>query len=171
MKVEIGTLSPHPTRFDLKIEPGSRVLEGLPVTLNAPLESSITIVAGEDRINLSGDLKGSIDRECDRCLTPVKVGLDLKFKATFLISKPEDEASERELGPNDLESSFLETDVLYIEDVLAEQLTLEFSSTFLCSEDCRGLCQKCGANLNESDCACAVEQHDPRWEGLKDLKI
>ncbi|MBR3961677.1 MAG: DUF177 domain-containing protein, partial [Clostridia bacterium] len=38
-----------------------------------------------------------------------------------------------------------------------------------CSEDCRGLCSNCGANLNGGDCGCNVKQIDPRLAKLAEL--
>jgi uncharacterized protein len=40
-----------------------------------------------------------------------------------------------------------------------------------CREDCRGLCEKCGANQNLIDCKCEEKEIDPRWQGLRELKI
>ena len=40
---------------------------------------------------------------------------------------------------------------------------------YLCSEDCKGLCQHCGADLNEGDCGCSQENIDPRWAALVDI--
>ena len=39
----------------------------------------------------------------------------------------------------------------------------------VCSEDCKGLCQHCGADLNEGDCGCSQENIDPRWAALVDI--
>ena len=40
---------------------------------------------------------------------------------------------------------------------------------FLCSEDCKGLCPKCGADLNLGDCGCDKEDIDPRWADLQKI--
>jgi uncharacterized protein len=40
----------------------------------------------------------------------------------------------------------------------------------LCREDCRGLCPRCGADLNEGECACEPGPVDNRWAGLAQLK-
>jgi uncharacterized protein len=40
----------------------------------------------------------------------------------------------------------------------------------LCDEDCAGLCQKCGQNLNQGKCDCPAEEIDPRWAKLNELK-
>jgi uncharacterized protein len=41
----------------------------------------------------------------------------------------------------------------------------------VCGEDCKGLCPKCGANLNRETCDCEKDWEDPRFAALKKLKI
>ena len=50
-----------------------------------------------------------------------------------------------------------------------EQLEMEFPVRILCREDCRGLCQRCGKNLNEGECGCDTREIDPRMEPLRKL--
>ena len=52
---------------------------------------------------------------------------------------------------------------------LLELLELSFPSKMLCDEDCKGLCQKCGKNLNEGECSCDMTEIDPRMLPLKKL--
>ena len=40
----------------------------------------------------------------------------------------------------------------------------------LCKEDCKGLCPKCGCDLNEKECSCTTKEIDPRWAVLKNFK-
>ena len=54
-----------------------------------------------------------------------------------------------------------------INDEVFARLCFEFPMVPLCSEDCKGLCLKCGQNLNLGDCGCEDDNIDPRWEGLK----
>lgn len=53
--------------------------------------------------------------------------------------------------------------------VFEEEMALELPTKLLCSEDCKGLCIKCGANLNKTSCGCVVKEIDPRLEVLKAL--
>ena len=53
---------------------------------------------------------------------------------------------------------------------LAERLVLIVPSNALCREGCAGLCEHCGANLNEGDCGCAPAETDPRWGPLQELR-
>ena len=56
---------------------------------------------------------------------------------------------------------------LDMDEQLMEQLEMEFPVRILCSEDCRGLCQRCGRNLNEGECDCKTKEIDPRLEPLR----
>lgn len=53
--------------------------------------------------------------------------------------------------------------------VFEEELLLELPAKLLCSEDCKGLCPKCGTNLNSGSCNCTAKEIDPRLEVLKAL--
>ena len=56
-----------------------------------------------------------------------------------------------------------------MDEPLYEQIEMEFPIRFLCKEDCRGLCQRCGRNLNEGECGCTQKEIDPRLEPLRAL--
>jgi uncharacterized protein len=52
---------------------------------------------------------------------------------------------------------------------IRDTVLLTLPMKVLCSEDCRGLCAGCGANLNSESCRCAAPPADPRWEALRKL--
>jgi uncharacterized protein len=56
-----------------------------------------------------------------------------------------------------------------MDEQLYLQLEMEFPLRFLCKEDCKGLCQRCGKNLNEGECGCETKEFDPRLAPLKAL--
>jgi uncharacterized protein len=56
-----------------------------------------------------------------------------------------------------------------IEDLLKEIFNINRPLKPLCSVNCKGLCPKCGVNLNEEDCNCDNEKIDPRMGKLKEL--
>ncbi|MGA9384480.1 MAG: DUF177 domain-containing protein, partial [Candidatus Sulfotelmatobacter sp.] len=39
-----------------------------------------------------------------------------------------------------------------------------------CRDDCKGMCPQCGKNLNQEQCSCSVEQEEPRWAALKEIR-
>ena len=55
---------------------------------------------------------------------------------------------------------------LSVDDTLCEELVLSFPQRLLCSEDCEGLCPKCGKPRREGDCGCPTKEIDPRFAVL-----
>lgn len=102
---------------------------------------------------------------CDRCGVEFVRELKNHFILSFLFSK------ER-IQSEDLNLKFLSPDLDKIdltEDVI-EYTKLAVPMKKLCREDCKGLCSKCGANLNEEQCGCKVEIVSDVWAPLKKLK-
>src|SRR5215213_1677197 len=79
-------------------------------------------------------------------------------------------AENVELQAEDLILSAYEGDAVDLDELVREQILLALPSRHLCREDCKGLCQKCGANLNDAPCSCEQGEVDPRWAALADLK-
>ena len=58
---------------------------------------------------------------------------------------------------------------LEVDELVYSEVILNLPSKHLCREDCKGLCQKCGKNLNEGSCDCDLSEPDPRLEKLRNL--
>jgi uncharacterized protein len=71
---------------------------------------------------------------------------------------------------SDLDVDAITSDELDLKEVVREQILLNLPEQEFCGEDCKGLCQKCGTNLNLIDCKCEETEIDPRWAALKNLK-
>jgi uncharacterized protein len=54
--------------------------------------------------------------------------------------------------------------------LIRETLVLDYPRYLVCSENCKGLCPGCGADLNEESCNCSASSQDPRWAKLRELK-
>jgi len=54
---------------------------------------------------------------------------------------------------------------------LREDIILELPQRALCDPDCKGLCPRCGQNLNEVTCRCVATREDLRWQALDRLKL
>jgi uncharacterized protein len=107
-------------------------------------------------LHLEGRLQLNYGCECFRCLKPASKGLDIKISEGFIGS---DKAEQSDLYP--FEGKILDTD-----KALRDNIILSLPMKNLCSEECKGLCEKCGANLNEMQCGCVDDTIDPRLEGL-----
>ena len=75
-----------------------------------------------------------------------------------------------EVGGDDLTTAFYRDDRIDLVQMIREQMFLAMPMKPLHSDDCKGLCPSCGANLNETTCGCRNEWIDPRLAPLRDLK-
>jgi uncharacterized metal-binding protein YceD (DUF177 family) len=113
------------------------------------------------RVHLRCRVRGQARSGCHRCLEPFRRPVDTEFQLTLqkglevagdedLVSVPEN-AVEFDLAPH-----------------VREAVVLEEPIQLLCRPDCRGLCPRCGADLNQVACGCAPLV-DERWAPLGDL--
>ena len=69
-------------------------------------------------------------------------------------------------GDDEEEFLLLEDGKLDLSEVVCDQIVMEMPYRFLCREDCKGLCPKCGQDLNVERCSCDTREIDPRWAAL-----
>jgi uncharacterized protein len=74
-------------------------------------------------------------------------------------------------APEDAEEDTYSGKVVDLDPIVREQILLALPGYPVCDEGCKGLCPVCGANLNERDCGCDRRVPDPRWAGLKNVKL
>jgi len=105
-------------------------------------------------ISVEGYLQGAVQLACARCLEAFSLPVREKFRFFLQSSSGTSGESDEEieLNPEDLDLSFLEGDRVDVQGLLQEQLVLALPSQPLCRDDCRGICQACGADLNHEPC-------------------
>jgi len=136
-----------------------------PIRIHLRLSRSGRTVLVESRIQAEAEFS------CDRCLERFPSVLGSVSKTTL---KPKPQVSlgeEMELGRDDIETDFYEGDEIDLTPLLQDQLLLTLPPKSVCREDCRGLCQRCGQNMNRGTCQCAKAEIDPRLEPLKKFQV
>jgi len=149
--------------LDIDSEDTASFLWGVGFPSPMKVKGDITNTAGYMRMTV--DLSVDYQAECARCLAPVTGTFTLSLEKTVA---PRDLLSGLDEDKLD-EYAIIEDGFLDIDEQLYEQLEMEFPARFLCREDCLGLCQKCGKNLNEGKCECDHTDFDPRLEPLRKL--
>ncbi len=97
---------------------------------------------------------------CDRCAGDVKKDYCFRLNKILVPNMA---------GDADFDDYIIvENGVLDLDALVEEEIQLFLPSKMLCSEDCRGLCAKCGKNLNTGKCSCKKDV-DPRMEALLQL--
>ncbi len=124
-----------------------------------PIRVSGTVRNMAGALQLEGQAESQMDSRCDRCLKPITV--DLKVPVTTLL------AEELEDEEND-EIVLLEKGELDLDEIFTTACILAVDGKHLCSEECKGLCPTCGADLNKGPCGCKKEL-DPRLAVLAKL--
>lgn len=127
-----------------------------------------TAVRRGSRVLFGARVESTVHLECSRCLEEFDLRLESGFDLVF-------HREERAKLPEGMD----EEDFILLTDTsenrfdifprVRESILLELPIRFLCSDDCKGLCAACGANLNEGDCGCSKKRDDPRWDALKKL--
>lgn len=118
-------------------------------------------------VHVSVDVKGRLQAQCARCLEPVEHPVDLHIETDYLPAEPD-------MGGN-LEGERVSSEIgfyrksIHLGEFIVSELVLTLPLRFICSDECKGICPGCGANLNREGCRCA-RPVDPRLQKLKDLK-
>jgi uncharacterized protein len=110
---------------------------------------------------------------CARCLDPFALNLSSEFKMS-LRPRPDPRlapSEEIELSREDLETDFYDGEEVDLSPMIQDQVLLTLPPKVICREDCRGLCQRCGKNLNRETCQCGGAEVDPRLAALKHFRV
>jgi uncharacterized protein len=110
---------------------------------------------------------------CARCLDPFALTLTSEIQAS-LKPKPDPHLATPEgveLSREDVETDFYEGEEVDLSPLVQDQVLLTLPPKVICREDCRGLCQRCGKNLNRETCQCSVAEVDPRLAALKNFRV
>ncbi len=144
--------------FECQLETERLMCPSIKAFLAPPIGSG-KIINTAGTLSLIGKLEAYLVLLCDRCGCEYQRHLEIPLEAKLAA----DESDE-----GDPETYPLEGDWLDVSDVLETSLILSMDQKSLCSEDCAGLCSKCGKNLNCGPCDCKKEI-DPRLAVLQQL--
>ena len=111
-------------------------------------------------LRLEGEIRADLLCICDRCTGEFESTKTTPLSAV-IVEKNDDNADDPELF-------FLDGDEIDLDEILSTLFILDMDTKFLCREDCKGLCPKCGKNLNLGRCGCGKEI-DPRFAVLEQL--
>ena len=137
--------------------------------INGPLRLAGNAIKTSAGVGIKGRLTGSIEMDCDRCLEPVERPIDIELDLEFAPKQQLEGGANLELHADDMKLDAIEGSDLDLGEIAREQVLLDLPQQFFCKDDCKGLCEKCGTNLNLKDCDCENEEIDPRWAALKNL--
>jgi uncharacterized protein len=162
MKIKISSLSDgvHNFNFDEAVKV---------INLSEPFFGNILVDAelnkSHNQLVLSAKLTAKVNFDCDRCNNNFNSTITNSYKMVYLIGmQPQDSQS--------INIAYLHADAdkIILDDDVRDYALLAVPMKRLCNVYCKGLCIKCGKNLNEGDCGCDHDNIDDRWLPLLELK-
>ena len=111
---------------------------------------------------LSGTVRTTLHGPCDRCAREVDQPVEYPLHAILVTELTNDD------GEEDPWTFLLEDGFADLDDIVTTTFVLSMDSKFLCREDCKGLCCRCGKDLNDGPCGCQPDA-DPRLAVLQQL--
>ena len=142
---------------------GEFALEGdllpYPQATLTKVEVDFDVTFENPNVFVEGEITCFVEGVCDRCLTKVSKQIYLPFEQTFYKDSATDEDAYIYSGSK-----------LDVTKAVCDEIVLSLPLSFLCKEDCKGLCHKCGTDLNKQTCSCDTTP-DNAFSVLKNLKF
>lgn len=113
---------------------------------------------------IEGSTSVTLEIPCARCLEPVSYVCELEFDRELALSdQNEDKQEEADKEP------YISGYNLDVDQLVYNELLQSLPMKVLCNEDCKGICNRCGTNLNYGTCACDTSSLDPRMSVIQDI--
>ncbi len=163
MKIQIAGLSEgiheyhfEPTREDLGLE--DRFAEA--ISVDTTLDKAGTQMVLRARITTSTRV------ECDRCVAPFSIDLSPSYTMYYVWN----ESEKGRFDPSEVQVIPAGLPVIDITEDVRQVVQLAVPLKLVCRDDCKGLCPRCGKNLNDGPCSCKDTEMDPRWDRLREMR-
>jgi uncharacterized protein len=140
-----------------------------------PIQVRVVATRTGETVAIEGEIRTGVHLRCSRCLTPFDLKVRSEFAVTAVAAVAESSAdapvSEIELAADEMDVLFYSGDSIDLREEIAQQLVMALPFNPLCKETCKGLCNRCGANLNRSTCQCKAEDAGNPFAVLKNLSL
>ncbi len=129
--------------------------------VSEPVTASGTIRNTAGVLVMKGMIETTIHGVCDRCAAEFTEKKEIPLDVVLVTELANEENEDEWVFP-------LEGDSADLDDIIRTVFVLNMDSKLLCKEDCKGMCCRCGKNLNDGPCNCQKEL-DPRFAALRQL--
>lgn len=133
--------------------------EGEKIEANEAIKVVGNITSVGEILTLRASIKTSLKLNCSRCLEAFIYPIDIDIEERF--------TNNEEL--QDEEIMFVDSNSINIADIVENIIISTLPIKKLCTDNCKGLCQSCGENLNQCPCQCGTNDVDLRLAKLQEL--
>lgn len=134
MKIKINQISPEGMTLEEVSSAKDLDLEASSINFSEPVNIKAQVYRITNAVTINMELKSKIRTVCSRCLTEFNITIDRKLNFSYPIQKRQD---------------YIDPD----EDI-RQEIILDYPLKPICKSGCKGLCPKCGKNLNQGPCGC-----------------
>jgi len=167
MLIELSELLPNEgkskeIRTDIELDVFETRMGSYPFTGDKTIQLTLTNI-GEKSILVEGNIACALSIPCDRCLEYVTNDFRINVSKEINMSESSVIDESRE------ESQYIIDTSLDIDRFAYSEILVNLPMKVLCSEYCKGICNRCGANLNNGSCDCDTKELDPRMAKVLDI--
>lgn len=136
MRININQIPPEGLTLEEEVSASELDLETDIVKFLRPINIKVEISKITNVVTVDLSLSGSMYLRCSRCLNETEADFKKKLKLNYSVNK---------LEP-----------FIHLDSDIRDQIILDYPIKPLCQPDCKGICPKCGKNLNEGTCGCRI---------------
>lgn len=162
---EIMSVKDKIKHIEAPFEKKSVLLDGMEydVVLKSLINLTISHV-GNRKVMIEGEGKVSLNIPCSRCLEHVETVFDIHIsKGVDFNYSDADRIKEMD------ETSYIEGYNLDVDLLVYHEILIDFPMKVLCADDCKGICNVCGANRNKEICNCDRRVGDLQMSAIQDI--
>lgn len=161
MLIDLSELLSHEDKvlnlsIDLEMEHFETRLFDYSIVDKKPVQFQISGTGGK-KVEISADIELCLMIPCDRCLEDVKTQIKIHTSREVDLSETEEEKKEALEEVDSINGIMFDAEKFAYGEIL-----MNIPMKILCREDCKGICNRCGANLNYKDCGCNTTELDPQ---------
>lgn len=160
MRIQVAGLSEgiHEYHFDT-----TATELGLSQEYSGAVSVDATLDKSGNEFLLRARIKAGSNVVCDRCVTPFTESLSPSYQMYYVWNEPD----AARFDPTEVQVIRPGLSVIDLVEDVRQTILLAVPFKLLCRDDCKGLCPRCGKNLNEGACACPDLPIDSRWDALR----
>jgi uncharacterized protein len=168
VRYNVSTLLREPIGSTREYEIDDQVLVDEETPAHQHVTGKTRFLRTSDGLLVSTQVRGAQRDFCSRCLQPIDFPVEVAFEEQFYATV-DPETGARLPEPDDAEAFRISPQhTVDLEEAVRQSWTVALPMQPLCRPDCKGLCPRCGKDLNAGPCACAPEL-DERWGTLRQL--
>ncbi|NWG12108.1 MAG: DUF177 domain-containing protein [Acidobacteria bacterium] len=171
MFIEIEDLRDEPLHVRHTYGLGEIAFKRADAVLAEPVLTDFILTHKDRDLHVDGSVKTILRCRCARCASEFRREIVARFELSYAPHPGNiKENEEIELKYEDMDIGFYDGVRLDVDLMVAEQIELSLPMKLVCRDECRGLCYRCGRDLNDGPCGCAQEERDARLSVLLEFR-